>query len=338
MCAGEFEDVLDSGSSKTLSDLVEEIHLVYCSAGGSPEHESNGALPIDKCQKLLDVESLSVQTPGSQATLVRDLSFVINHKEHLLVTGPSGSGKTSLLRAMAGLWNTGRGKITFYVEDGEDLQPPILSDSSSLETDATHGLDKNLERSVTRNYKSVFFLPQRPYMVLGTLRQQLLYPTWSEDAISTSDDSLPFLMRVPNSEKASTKRNEPRTEDIVQVLEDVRLGYLLSRFNLDSTYEWSSVLSLGEQQRLAFARLLLSKPKLILLDESTSALDEANEAHLYREVEKAGITYISVGHRRTLYDHHKRRLNISTIDSRSNQRNWHIESIDRDTSYNLSSL
>lgn len=84
-------------------------------------------------------------------------------------------------------------------------------------------------------------------------------------------------MQAPNSEYTSEKP-KPTTEDLIQVLEDVRLGYILPRFsNLDSTYEWSSVLSLGEQQRLAFARLLLSKPKLVLLDESTSALDEANE-------------------------------------------------------------
>lgn len=72
-------------------------------------------------------------------------------------------------------------------------------------------------------------------------------------------------------------RLKPTAKDLVQVLEDVRLAYILSRFDLDSTYEWSSVLSVGEQQRLAFARLLLSKPDLVLLDESTSALDEANE-------------------------------------------------------------
>ena len=73
----------------------------------------------------------------------------------------------------------------------------------------------------------------------------------------------------------------PTIDDLTQVLEDVRLGYILSRFKgLDSVYEWSSVLSLGEQQRLAFARLLLSKPKLVLLDESTSALDEVNEVCL----------------------------------------------------------
>lgn len=74
---------------------------------------------------------------------------------------------------------------------------------------------------------------------------------------------------------------QPNTDELIKALEDVHLGYLLSRFGgLDTTNEWSSVLSLGEQQRLAFARLLLSKPDLVLLDESTSALDEANEVLL----------------------------------------------------------
>lgn len=98
---------------------------------------------------------------------------------------------------------------------------------------------------------------------------------------------LPFLTRVPKAGNLSEKQIKPTTDELIQVLEDVRLDYILSRVgSLDSMCEWSSVLSLGEQQRLAFARLLLSKPKLVLLDESTSALDEANEVsptfdHLY---------------------------------------------------------
>lgn len=91
-------------------------------------------------------------------------------------------------------------------------------------------------------------------------------------------DSLPFLTHARDARCVNEKPKKPTSDDLIQVLNDVSLGHLLSRFDgLDSTHEWSSVLSLGEQQRLAFGRLLLSKPTLALLDESTSALDEANE-------------------------------------------------------------
>lgn len=90
-------------------------------------------------------------------------------------------------------------------------------------------------------------------------------------------DTPPFLLQMPDS-NVGNRPEKPSADDLLQVLENVRLGDIVSRFNgLDSVNEWSSVLSLGEQQRLAFARLLLSKPNLVLLDESTSALDEANE-------------------------------------------------------------
>ncbi|KAM1234840.1 hypothetical protein ACFX2J_004380 [Malus domestica] len=337
---GEFDDLLDRSKSERHSDLSEGISLIYSNVKSLPEPESNGSIPIERQEKLVDIEHLTVETPSGTA-LVRNLSLVINKNEHLLVTGPSGSGKTSLLRAMCGLWSTGKGKIIFHVKDGEDNQPSISSGVVVLDVDT--GSDKygELGRPSNRNYEGIFFLPQKPYMVLGTLRQQLLYPTWAEDAISTADGtkptgSLPFLKQAPKSEHTSEKPRKPTTEDLIQVLEDVRLGNLLSRFSsLDTSNDWSSVLSLGEQQRLAFARLLLSKPKLVLLDESTSALDEANEAHLYQQVEKAGITYISVGHRRTLYDFHKKNLLISTVDPSSAEHNWSIDSIDREASCNL---
>lgn len=92
---------------------------------------------------------------------------------------------------------------------------------------------------------------------------------------------MPFLTSAQKLENVGRKSSKPSTDDLIKALEDVNLGYILSRLNsLDRTYEWSSVLSLGEQQRLAFARLLLSKPQIVLLDESTSALDEANEVLL----------------------------------------------------------
>ncbi|XP_057474729.1 ABC transporter D family member 2, chloroplastic-like isoform X2 [Actinidia eriantha] len=281
---GEFDDVLDSISSKQLSDPSEEIHLTYCSAEISTSLQPNGSMLLNNSQEMLDIENLTLRPPSSNATLVRDLSLKIYEKDHLLVTGPSGSGKTSLLRAIAGLWSTGRGKIRFYVKDTRDPQLPLSPDVAPLE------------------------------------------------------GQLPFLIPGLNSKDVCLEPPQPTTDDLLQVLEDVRLGYILSRFDgLDSTCEWSSVLSLGEQQRLAFARLLLSKPYLVLLDESTSALDEVNEAHLYKQIEAAGITHISVGHRRTLYNHHTKVLHILTTDPLSTQRNWYIESINQDTGlYNLS--
>lgn len=86
MHTGEFDDLLDSSSSNFVSEPVEEIDLIYCNIKSSIEIESNGMVPTGKCQKLLDVENLTVQTPGTKATLVRDLSLAINQKEHLLVS------------------------------------------------------------------------------------------------------------------------------------------------------------------------------------------------------------------------------------------------------------
>ncbi|XP_073297309.1 ABC transporter D family member 2, chloroplastic-like isoform X2 [Primulina huaijiensis] len=291
---------------------------------------------VELSSKLLSINHLTLMTP-SGATLIRDLSLDVYERNHLLITGPSGSGKTSLLRAVAGLWSFGKGTITTYeINEGDPLSQ-FSSNLTSLEVSSVDKTKGNENRRKNERSRGLFFLPQKPYMVLGTLRQQLLYPNWCEDSISISDNdkptgSLPFLMMAQNMDPRPQK---PTTDDIIQVLHDVWLGYILSRFDLDSIYEWSSVLSLGEQQRLAFARLLLSKPFLVLLDESTSALDEANETHIYRLIEAAGITYISIGHRKTLYEYHKQVFRISPVEPTNADRNWHFEPINETSTYNL---
>ncbi|KAI3753978.1 hypothetical protein L2E82_26044 [Cichorium intybus] len=316
---GEFDDVLDSTSSNGTLEAMDEIQLTYCNVKDLTE-----SMKASDTQNLLEIESLTVQTPTNKALLIRDLSLEVHENEHLLVTGPSGSGKTSLLRAIAGLWRTGSGKITFYAKNSGVLNQPDTPDVVPHEADEK----KDDKKSKYRDFKGVFFLPQRPYMVLGSLRQQLLYPTWPDVSDSTPHDSK--SKGIPGSEgvSASARALQPTTEDLIQALEDVHLGYLLSRFSgLDTTNEWSSVLSLGEQQRLAFARLLLSKPDLVLLDESTSALDEPNEAHLYKKINAAGVTYISIGHRTSLTKFHKKALRISPMPLGSNDPNWCIESL-----------
>ncbi|XP_024515151.1 ABC transporter D family member 2, chloroplastic [Selaginella moellendorffii] len=197
------------------------------------------------------------------------------------VTGPSGSGKTSFLRAIAGLWKSGQGTIA---------------------------------RNSTMD---VFFVPQKPYMTLGTLRQQLLYPTWSTDG-----------------EKKHDQESKHSDTDLMEVLRRVKLEQLLERsFHLDANADWSSVLSLGEQQRLAFARLLLSKPKLALLDEATSAIDEATEAYLYRLLLESGTCVMSVGHRSTLHEFHTHLLFFSPQISGTSISEWSLHDLPQRTSF-----
>ncbi|AAD25615.1 Similar to ABC-transporter atp-binding protein [Arabidopsis thaliana] len=275
---GEFDDLLDNNIFRDPSDTVDEIELTYQSEMNSSLLDTNGSIKSQPNQKRLEIEELTLQTPTNGTTLVHNLSADVYDKDHLLIMGPSGSGKTSLLRAMAGLWRSGKGKIT-------EKRRRIVPSTKAL-------------------YGSGIFASA---IALSYLE---------------CNCSPPLLIREDGNEK-------PTTDDLMRTLEKVCLGHIADRFGgLDSIHEWSSVLSLGEQQRLAFARLLLSQPKLALLDESTSALDEANEAFLYQQIQSAGITYISIGHRRTLTKFHNKILQISTADPKSNERNWRIEDVD----------
>ena len=134
----------------------------------------------------------------------------------------------------------------------------------------------------------IFFLPQRPYMLLGSLREQLIYP------------------RI---------KNEITETGLRQILEMVRLEDLPERVGgFEVVLDWADVLSLGEQQRLAFARLLINRPGYAVLDEATSALDVTDEANLYHRLQQLGINYISVGHRTSIVEFHDRVLELQGPD------------------------
>jgi putative ATP-binding cassette transporter len=196
----------------------------------------------------LALDKVTLLTPDNLHTLLKNATAEVPSGKGMLIAGPSGVGKSSLLRAVAGLWNAGEGLIT---------RPPL---------------------------QEMFFLPQRPYMILGSLREQLLYPNLERE---TSDDEL-------------------RT-----ILDTVNLPNLADRFGgFDAVMGWGTLLSLGEQQRLAFARLLLSKPRYAVLDEATSALDVNNEALLYRHLQESGTTFVSVGHRPSLLAYHDKVLEL----------------------------
>ncbi|GJN06434.1 hypothetical protein PR202_ga24163 [Eleusine coracana subsp. coracana] len=324
---GEFDDLLDENESSLPSQggSIDGINIIFKSSGPSVLSSNGSPTQSDPCV-VLEICNLTLLTPRSGNILFADLTMELKDKDHLLVMGPSGSGKTSLLRALAGLWTSGTGDIIYHVRG---LESNLVSDEPS---DKKIEGEELLQSSKQRRDNGIFFVPQRPYMVLGTLRQQLLYPTWTENVRPNDDaqstDTLPFLSEASTSDATDTKLEMPSTDELIRVLEVVRLDYILPRFNgLDSMHDWASVLSLGEQQRLAFARLLLAKPTLVLLDESTSALDEPNEAHLYSQIEAAGITYISIGHRKTLQKFHNKALFISKTDSPDgNLCNWELRS------------
>ncbi|WP_013324777.1 ABC transporter ATP-binding protein/permease [Gloeothece verrucosa] len=200
-------------------------------------------------ENRLAFENFTLQTPNYDKVIVENLSLSVQPGQGLLIVGPSGRGKSSLLRAIAGLWNSGTGRL---------IRPPL---------------------------KDLLFLPQRPYIILGTLREQLLYPQTTRE--------------VSNKE----------LEDI---LHQVNLQNLLTRVSdFDVEAPWENILSLGEQQRLAFARVLITRPRFTILDEATSALDLSNEENLYRKLQQTQTTFISVGHRESLFDYHQWVLELS---------------------------
>jgi len=197
---------------------------------------------------VLDIQDMTLLTPGGERALIKKLNLKVGRHQSVAVAGMTGVGKSSLLRGMAGLWTRGEGLIV--------LPPP----------------------------DQVFFLPQKPYMVLGTLRDQLTYP-WR--GAQHQDD-----------------------ERLQSYLEQVMLGALTERFagGLDAVQNWSHTLSLGEQQRLGFCRLLLNPGPYVFLDEATSAVDVRTEEHLFGMLRRAGCAFISVCHRPSAIELHERVL------------------------------
>jgi putative ATP-binding cassette transporter len=208
-----------------------------------------GTQDVDDDSLTVNLNALTVRTPDGSKVLVNDLSFELRRNQSLLIMGASGTGKSSVLRTIAGLWPIGSGLLE---------RPPR---------------------------RDIMFLPQRPYMIDGDLRDQLLYP-YTDEALS--DD------------------------EILAVVDKVNLADVLDRVDrdLDCAMDWTNVLSIGEQQRVAFARLFLRNPKFAFLDEATSALDEGNQERLYQMLKESRIGFISVGHRTTLTKYHDRVLQL----------------------------
>ncbi len=210
------------------------------------QSKGQGITRVEGSPDQVTLRGVDLFLPGG-APLMAGVSFSLGRGETVLLEGASGTGKSTLIRAIAGIWPFARGEIHF---------PPGAR---------------------------LLFLPQRPYLPIGTLRDVVAYP-----------------MPAGGVDDAALR----------EALEVVGLPELGER--LGEVAHWAQQLSPGEQQRIGFARALVQKPDWLFLDESTSALDEATEAHLYGLVRKRlpETMMFSIGHRSTLGAFHARRLMV----------------------------
>lgn len=206
-----------------------------------------------------DIEFIDVPVVSPNGdVLVRRLSFSVRSGEHLLIVGPNGCGKSSLFRILGGLWP---------VYGGTVRKPP---------------------------YSDIFYIPQRPYLSRGTLRQQIIYP----DGVRQMRD------------KGVTDH------DLFQILQTVEIGHIVDRDGgWDAEEEWRDVLSGGLQQRVAMARLFYHAPKYAILDECTSSVTLEVEKTMYDNAKALNITLMTVSHRRSLWKYHD---NILQFDGQGN--------------------
>ncbi|XP_017269632.1 ATP-binding cassette sub-family D member 3a [Kryptolebias marmoratus] len=216
-----------------------------------------GSGQIINRDNVIKFDHTPLATPNGDI-LIQDLTFEVRSGTNVLVCGPNGCGKSSLFRVLGELWPLFGGALT-KPERGK-----------------------------------LFYVPQRPYMTLGSLRDQVIYPDTTEEQ----------------------RRKGISDQVLKEYLDNVQLGHILDREgSWDSVQDWMDVLSGGEKQRMAMARLFYHKPQFAILDECTSAVSVDVEDYIYSHCRTVGITLFTVSHRKSLWKHHEFYLHM---DGRGN--------------------
>ncbi|KAI1477129.1 ABC transporter transmembrane region 2-domain-containing protein [Daldinia eschscholtzii] len=249
-----------AGYTSRVYTLISTLHRVHANAY-FPRPSGNELYSLSDVQGTIQkgfdgvrFEHVPIVAPGlwpqGGEELLESLSMIIRRGEHLLISGPNGVGKSAIARVLAGLWPVYRGLVSRPKSIGQD---------------------------------GIMFLPQRPYLSVGTLRDQVIYPDGELD------------MRLKRKSEEELKR----------VLDAAKLGYLPDREGgWDTRKEWKDVLSGGEKQRVGIARLLYHEPQYAVIDEGTSAVSSDVEGLLYETCKERGITLITISTRASLKKYH----------------------------------
>lgn len=256
-----------AGYTSRVYTLISTLHRVYANAYYQPRGAHPELFSLSDVQGTIHngfdgvrLEHVPIVAPALYPQggdeLIEDLTFIVHSGEHLLISGPNGVGKSAIARIVAGLWPVYRGLVSRPRGFGAD---------------------------------GIMFLPQRPYLSVGTLRDQVIYPHSEMDM-----------------------RDSGRTDaELLKILQEVHLGYLPDREGgWDCRKEWKDVLSGGEKQRMAMARLLYHEPSYAFIDEGTSAVSSDVEGLLYERAKEKGITLITISTRASLKKYHTFNLTL----------------------------